>query len=457
MKKIFRNILLIAGLSIVYTACENDPVGPILGNAESFVAPSITNPATAASQELLPDEATSLFEKFEWTSADYGISLPTNYVLSVDTSDTFANPVVLGSGPITSLEITVGEFNDALLKLGLPGFEENTVSIMASAAVTGGNIENLNSQIIHRTVTTYQDSDCGTFCTVGLIGSASPGDWGTDTDMRLNDPERIDKNTWTLTVFLKGGNEVKFRASDSWDVNWGAADFPSGTGTQGGANIPIPADDYYKVTFNDITGEYSFTALSPSVYITVGVIGSGTSGGWDSDTDLTKDVGNPHLWTGEITLTDGEAKFRAENDWAANWGAVNFPSGFGTGGGPNIPVKAGTYFVWFNDATGEYAFMDKNDKTPYTTIGIIGSATPGGWDTDTDMIQNPSNPYRWSVIISLTEAETKFRADNDWAVNWGGVGLPSGIGIKGGPNIAVKEGKYTIHFHSGTGEYTYLK
>ncbi|MDZ7604521.1 MAG: hypothetical protein U5K79_02815 [Cyclobacteriaceae bacterium] len=112
----------------------------------------------------------------------------------------------------------------------------------------------------------------------------------------------------------------------------------------------------------------------------------------------------------EITVTDGEAKFRAENDWAANWGATSYPSGFATSGGPNIPVKAGTYFVWFHDATGEYAFMDKNDKVPYATIGIIGSATPGGWDTER---QNPSNPYRWSVIVSLTEAETKFRADND--------------------------------------------
>jgi hypothetical protein len=457
MKKIFRNILLIAGLGIGYSACENEPVGPILGDASTFINPVISNPATTDPTELLADNATDVYEKFEWTTADYGISLPANYVLSVDTSDAFTKPVVLGSGAITSLEVSVEEFNEALLKLGLPGFEENTVSIRASAAVTGGNIENLNSQIIHRTVTTYQDSDCGTYCTVGLIGSASPGDWGTDTDMRLNDPERIDKNTWTLTVFLKGGKEVKFRANDDWAVNWGAADFPSGTGTQGGANIPIPADDYYKVTFNDITGEYSFTALSSSVYTTVGIIGSGTAGGWDSDTDLTKDTLNTHIWKAEVTLTDGEAKFRAENDWAANWGAKTYPSGYATGGGSNIPVKAGTYFVCFNDATGEYAFMDKNDKTPYTTIGIIGSATPGGWDTDTDLIQNPSNPYRWSVIISLTEAETKFRADNDWAVNWGGVGLPSGIGIKNGPNIAVKEGKYTLHFHTGTGEYAYLK
>ncbi|MDZ7604520.1 MAG: hypothetical protein U5K79_02810 [Cyclobacteriaceae bacterium] len=47
------------------------------------------------------------------------------------------------------------------------------------------------------------------------------------------DPTRADKNTWTITVFLKGGQEAKFRASDSWDVNWGAAAYPSGTGTQG--------------------------------------------------------------------------------------------------------------------------------------------------------------------------------------------------------------------------------
>lgn len=457
MKLIYKYILLIVGLMVVGTACENEPVGPILGDSASFIAPALMNPATSDSKVLLPEDATSLYEEFEWSKADYGINLPTNYLLVVDTSESFSKPVVLSSGASTSMDVSVEDFNNALLKLGLPGFTESSVKIRTLSVVTGGNIDTLHSESITRTVTTYQDSDCGDFCTIGLIGSATPGDWGTDTDMRISDPERIDLNTWTLTVFLKGGQEVKFRANDGWDVNWGAADFPSGTAVSGGPNIPIPTDGYYKIVFNDVTGAYTFTPAGSKVFTTIGIIGDATPGGWDNDTDLTQDTDNVHLWSGMVTIKDGEAKFRAENDWADNWGNTTYPSGFGTGGGPNVPVKAGTYFVWFNDATGEYAFMNSADKDPYAAIGIIGDATPGGWDNDTDLIQNPSNPYRWSVVINLTEAETKFRANDAWDVNWGGVDYPSGIASKGGPNIAVKEGTYTIHFHTGTGEYTYLK
>ncbi len=457
MKNIINYMVAVVLMTVVATACENEPVSPILGDSKSFISPELMNDPDSEVKTLLPEEAQDIYEEFEWSKADYGVKLPTNYLLAVDTSEAFTNPVVLESGPVTSAAITVESFNNALLKLGLPGFEEATVKLRVMSVVTGGNIDTLKSKTITRRVVTYQDSDCGDFCTIGLIGSATPGGWGTDTDMRIADPERKDLNTWTLTVFLKGGGEVKFRAGDDWGVNWGGSDFPTGTGTQDGPNIPIPADGYYKIVFNDQTGNYSFTVLATKTFTTVGIIGSATPGGWGTDTDLTQDTNDPHVWTGEVTLTDGEVKFRAENDWADNWGNETYPSGYGIGGGPNIPVKAGTYFVWFNDATGEYAFMNVNDKAPYTTIGIIGTATPGGWDTDSDLIQDPSNPYKWSVVITLSEGEAKFRADNDWTNNWGGVDLPAGIGIKGGPNINVKEGKYFIRFHSGTGEYSFLK
>ncbi len=457
MKNIIKFIFAIVVLGGISTSCENEPVAPILGESSSFTSPELINAPESGLVILSPEKALEVYEEFEWRKADYGVKLPTNYLLAVDTSEAFAHPVILQSGPATSASITVEQFNNALLKLGLPGFQEVTVRIKTMSVVTGGNLDTLKSKSISRKVVTYQDSDCGDFCTIGLIGSATPGGWGTDTDMRIADPDRVDKNTWTLTVFLTGGGEVKFRAGDDWTVNWGSSDFPSGTATQDGLNIPIPSDGYYKIVFNDQTGDYTFTALTTKTFTTVGVIGSATSGGWDTDTDLTQDATDPHIWTGEVTLTDGEVKFRAENDWADNWGNDTYPSGYGIGGGPNILVKAGTYFVWFNDASGEYAFMNPNDKMPYGAIGIIGTATPGGWDTDTDLIQNPSNPYRWSVIINLSEGEAKFRADDDWTNNWGGVDLPSGIGIKGGPNFAVKEGKYVIHFHSGTGEYIFLK
>ena len=102
--------------------------------------------------------------------------------------------------------------------------------------------------------------------------------------------------------------------------------------------------------FNSLTGAYSFAPAS------IGLIGSATAGGWDTDTNLDVDAGNPAIVTGTLTLTDGEAKFRANDDWTFNWGGAAFPSGTGTQDGPNIPVTAGTYTITFNVNTGEYSF-----------------------------------------------------------------------------------------------------
>ena len=57
----------------------------------------------------------------------------------------------------------------------------------------------------------------------------------------------------------------------------------------------------------------------------------------------------------------GGLKFRANHDWAINWGAtlnvsdINY--GVGVGNGDNISVPAGTYNVFFNDITGNFVFQ----------------------------------------------------------------------------------------------------
>lgn len=458
----FINYISICTATIIMVSCTDEKIGPVLPDSSTFTAPSLKNEATKPSVELVPENASVAFEKFEWNVADYGVKVSTNYVLEIDNDEDFSSPQILGQTSSNSVEVSVEDFNDAMLALGLPGFEESTVFVRVKSTINGFstneekgyNNDPLISTAVQRIATTYQSSECGNFCAIGIIGSASPGGWDVDTDLRIADPN--DKYTWSTIIYLNAG-EVKFRASDGWDVNWGASTFPDGSGTANGPNIPIANSGYYKVTFNDNTGAYTFTAQSTPVYITVGIIGSGTPGGWDSDTDLTKDPNDPHIWTGTITFTDGEAKFRAENDWGVNWGGSTYPSGTGIGNGPNIPVKAGTYAVRFNDATGEYFIMPQATATAYDKLGIIGSATPGGWDSDTDLIRNPSNPFLWSKILTITDGEGKFRANDAWDVNWGASPFPGGVASANGANIPTKAGTYFITFNTGTGEYYFLK
>jgi hypothetical protein len=104
---------------------------------------------------------------------------------------------------------------------------------------------------------------------VGLIGEFNG--WGADVVM-TQDSQIPD--LWTVSISFvpadAGGDNIvdtKFRANGAWDINWGAADFPTGIGTQNGANIPVlidptaPSTNYF-VTFNSATGAYNFINLA---------------------------------------------------------------------------------------------------------------------------------------------------------------------------------------------------
>jgi hypothetical protein len=338
------------------------------------------------------------------------------------------------------------------LSLGIAALDDGPIDFRIKATNESGTV--LYSNVATVTVTTYV-----AYNSIGLVGDATPGDWGVDTDMRRADPTK--PTEWTLTVYLKGGKNAKFRADDAWATNWGSAAYPTGTGTQDGPNIPIPTDVYYKVDFNVATGGYTFTALSTINYTAISLIGEQT--GWGSDiADLTQSGTDNQVWTGIVTLTAGKLKFRANHDWGTNWGfptgaTANSLSGYAVVPGNDIVIDAaGDYFVYFNTASGEYFFGKANRNTAYNDIGVVGDAV-GSWDNDINLIKNPSNPFKWSGTITLAGGGGKFRADNGWAVNWGAATFPTGVGTQDGANIPTTSGTYVISFNTATGEYTFVK
>ncbi|TVR87633.1 MAG: SusF/SusE family outer membrane protein [Saprospirales bacterium] len=282
---------------------------------------------------------------------------------------------------------------------------------------------------------------------IGITGDATRFDW--DRDVFLF-PDADNPGTFFGTMPLEMG-EAKFRQGGDWAVNWGAEDFPAGVGELDGPNIPIPQAAVYSITFDTSSGEYFFDEVIG--FDSLSVVGDATPGGWEEDTQLQRDPSNPDLWTGVVELVVGDLKFRADNDWAVNWGGDTFPSGIAVPDGDNIVVdEAGEYLVSFNVATLEYSFLIVED---FDVVSIIGDATPGGWDDDSDMEQDPENPSVWRLRVELTDGEAKFRANNDWEINWGGPDFPSGVATLDGVNIPIVAGEYRITFNSTTGEYLF--
>lgn len=274
--------------------------------------------------------------------------------------------------------------------------------------------------------------------TIGIIGAFN--DWSSDIDM-----ETTDGILYTLTNYTLPGGDLKFRQDHDWSINWGNTSFPSGIGYQGGSNIPTVSGTY-DITFNRITGEYLFTCVSNCV-VSIGIIGSAVPPNYGTEPDinlLTQDGVTYTLLN--YTFVTGEAKFRQDDSWNSNWGNSIFPSGNAIFNGPNIPVTAGTYNVEFNINTGDYSF-----KTPL--IGILGTSL-NGWDTDIDMETTDGINYVLSDHF-FTDGYVKFRADNNWAINWGGYDFPRGFATQNGSDIYVPSGTYKVAFNRITGEYSF--
>ena len=142
---------------------------------------------------------------------------------------------------------------------------------------------------------------------VGIVGPATPNaNWDVSVPMELQFQDN--PHQWMLTIRLTQG-ELKFRANDSWDVNWGGGKLPTGTASRSESNIYVPSPGYYTIYFNDATGAYHFEGLSPPVYETIGIRGDATTSGWDVSVPLTADPSDPHSWSiGSITLTSGGAE-----------------------------------------------------------------------------------------------------------------------------------------------------
>jgi len=89
---------------------------------------------------------------------------------------------------------------------------------------------------------------------IGILGNALNGWDVADTDLSTTNGF-----TYTLANVTLSNGFVKFRKDNSWSVNWGSADFPTGTGVQGGPDIPIPAGTY-DISFERTSGNYVFTS-----------------------------------------------------------------------------------------------------------------------------------------------------------------------------------------------------
>lgn len=194
---------------------------------------------------------------------------------------------------------------------------------------------------------------------------------------------------------------------------------------------------------------------------TLAVVGAHNNWSFENPPLLASSAYGETDYEGYVWL-DGEFKFIMPNDegvfaWPNDGGGVNYGGANGTlaEGGSNITAPAGYYLIKVDPEAGTYSLT-------LTNWGIVGNATPGGWDNSTPMTYNQQT-RTWTIVTNLTTQAApdngwKFRANNEWTLNLGDSVLNSTDGtlVYSGSNISATAGTYTITLDlSHPREYTY--
>lgn len=179
--------------------------------------------------------------------------------------------------------------------------------------------------------------------------------------------------------------------------------------------------------------------------------------GWDPTTadSLISATGN-NIYVGIINFPSAGSEFKLTP--AKNWntaygnggtGVLSTDGGAGNLASPSGGTYPGSYQITANLNTMAYTMA-------YLQWSVIGDATLGGWNTDTDMKYN-NGDSTWSVTTTLTAGGLKFRRNHDWTTNYGGSGL-SGTPESGGDNINITAaGTYYIKLDIPNKVYTISK
>ena len=206
--------------------------------------------------------------------------------------------------------------------------------------VTSGSLSGNNIAVTAGSYKVTMDLNNLTFSlesyTIGIVGGAY-NNWGATPDFALTYDPYSDVFRGIVTLI---DGEMKFRMNNDWGVNYGD-DGADGTLELAGANITVTAGVYIAtVNLNDST--YTLEGIT-NVWGVVG--GAYNDWGATPDAQFSRDWSQPFddVWIlNDVTLIDGEFKFRANNDWGTNYGDDG-ADGTLELNGANLTTVAGTY------------------------------------------------------------------------------------------------------------------
>ena len=449
---------------MVQIAAPEDVVAPVLEAVEG--------PIEITSANLGLEKVT-----FSWSAADYGVLTQVNYSLEVAAAAAPEARVTITSGLTdTTTEVTYETLNGILFNdLGLADGVAEDVLFSVGAKV--GEYEKIYSDAV--TVSCKVTAAEKEYPKLTVAGSYAYNNWTPGKGQFVFDFEGTDTKYSGVIDFGEDVSALQFKFVGA---AWGDNEFsvPSGEAqTPEAAELPLVAGGgdnvsaytthrYYSLTLDKaapkVTKNFSFNSL--------GVIGDATPTGWDADTDMAFNADKQRFYV-DITLIDGTIKFRADDDWAVNWGGAD---GVLASGADNIPVTAGDYRIYVNlndpanptyelnakmygkdePTSGTTTPEPEPEPTPVTGWSLIGEFNEWG----ADLMLTSDGTYHVVKGVEL-EGELKFRKDGQWNYKdesgneiQTNLGAAEGVSfaadtelalVENGSNIVVTAGTYDVY------------
>lgn len=342
-------IIWTLGIVLFFTACDEvvyDPVvvvgGPI----------TLSSPGEGGTVEFADTTLSDIFTTFNWTAADFGFRAAVTYELQVDTAGSnFAEPVSLSTSSNLSFgEVTQERMNSIARTKGLPAGETAAMEFRVQATVSD-DVNEILSNVITISIIPFEAAVV-TVPTLNVPGSYQGWDPGLASTAIYS---REEHEIYDGYIYF-GEDNVEFKyAKGDWAMNWGDDD-ADGTLEPDGANIIAPTAGMYYLTSDLNAFTHAFEKRD------WGIIGTATPGGWDSDTDMTWDETKGALTITMDMTAGGEYKFRANDDWAVNFGDNDSDGSLEQDGANIIVAEDGNYTIdlILNLPTG-YTFSAKKN------------------------------------------------------------------------------------------------
>lgn len=206
------------------------------------------------------------------------------------------------------------------------------------------------------------------------------------------------------------------------------------------SNVPVMSILPYKVVI-----------IYPSLYLPGNYqAASGYTSDWSPDkAQKIYSVKQNKKYEGYVNMVGSGIKYKYTDgpNWDVNYGDDGANGSLEKNGADIAIPSAGYYRIKADLNALTYSFM----KTDW---GVIGDATPTGWDSDTNMTYSMATKT-WTVTLNLKAGKIKFRANDAWDLNYGDNGF-DGTLEEGGADIPVDQaGNYTITLNLEVAGYEY--